>query len=107
MKLQVFLWGSILVAALFCLGNQSQANLGPPYINPITTPSEHPWQHDNSIEPGDSIYYSTHHIVILPLGFNLKPIWFFMWNSSTKGLTDRPGRLNNDHISELYLRDKR
>lgn len=55
MKFQVFLLGSILVVALFFINNQSQANVGPPYIDPITCPSEHPWQDQNSPQAGDVI----------------------------------------------------
>lgn len=53
MKLKVFLFGSILVAALFCISNQSQANVGPPYTDPISYPSEHPWQDQNYPPGGD------------------------------------------------------
>lgn len=107
MKLKAILLGSILVVALFCISNQSQANLGPPYGGPISYPSEHPWQHDNSLESEDSLNCSTPHIVILPIGFHIKVIRFFQGFNSTKGLIDRPGRIKNDQNPGLYSGDKR
>jgi hypothetical protein len=56
MKVKVVLFGLILIAILFCTTKHNQACVGPPYNypDPISCPSEHPWQ-DVKSPPTDDI----------------------------------------------------
>lgn len=107
MKVEAILFGLILIGILFCLPNHSQACVGPPYFDPLGYPSEHPWQHNDSPGPEDNLDCPTVHIVILPINFSIKAIQLIQGINCTKRSSDRPSRLESDHVHKFHSCKKR
>ncbi len=110
MKVKAILFGLILMAILFCTAHHNQAKcVGPPYYfsDPISYPSEHPWQHNDSYVPSDSSTYRATHIMILPICPGIKAILLIQNTSDTKGLSCAPGGLKNNHIQNVDSRKSR
>jgi len=108
MKVKAVLFGLILVAILFCTTNHSRAYVAPNYsLDPLGYPSEHPWQHNDSYEPNDSLGCLTTNVVILPICPGMKAILWIQDTRDMKGSSGAPGGPKNNHIQILYLRKSR
>ena len=107
MKVRVILFSLAFIVVLFCLTSHSQAYVGPPYFDGLSYPSEHPWQHTESVDPGESVNYPKPHIVVLPFGFDIKAILLMPKAVHTEQVSDSPGSLKSDHINQVDFRDKR
>jgi hypothetical protein len=108
MKGKAIFWGLILMAILLFMVYHSQARMGPPYYaDPLGYPSEHPWQHNDSQEPNDTLGCWTTHIVILPISPSMKGILWIQNTSEIKGSSDASGGPKNNHIQILPLRKSR
>ena len=108
MKGKAIFWGLILMAILFCVTYHSWACVGPPrYADPLGYPSEHPWQHNDSQGPSDTLGSWTTHIVILPFGTGMKAILWIQDTREMKGSSDAPGGPKNNHIQISPLRKSR
>jgi hypothetical protein len=101
MKLKVFLLGSILVATFFCISRQSQANLGPPYTDPISYPSEHPWQ-DQGFPPGGDVntFKISPGIVITVIPTKVTVIRVFQIKPNLEMIQPTPKKIELGHPSQ-------
>jgi hypothetical protein len=105
MKVKLIPAGLILFGFLFCLINYGQATVDPWWENRY--PGEHPWQHEDSPGPGDSLGYSPPHIVILPINFSIKVILLIPCSDCINGLSDGPHRIESDRVQKLHFRKEK
>jgi len=70
MKVKAVLFGLILVALLFCTTKHNQACVGPPYNypDPISYPSEHPWQDVQSPPTDDIVTQQISSVSVIVIG---------------------------------------
>lgn len=70
MKGKVVLLGLVLIAILFCGINHSRALVRPPnyYSEPISCPSEHPWQDVNSPPTDDIVIPQLSSVSVIVIG---------------------------------------
>ena len=99
MKLKAILLGSILVVALFCISNQSQANVGP--SGPISYPSEHPWQDQNTPPGGDvNTFQISRGIVITVIPTKVIVIGAFQIKRNLEMIQPTPKKIELGHPSQ-------
>lgn len=108
MMIKIVLAGLGLLMFIFCPINLSQAAMDTRAtiqnpIYPISAPSEHPWQYDDSPGHGDSLYHVLSLVVTLPTCPTIKAIIFIRTPgvppAQTKGLQRAtiPSRRNEQH----------
>jgi hypothetical protein len=107
MRVKFVISALILLAIAACLPGNGQAYVGPPYLDPEGYPSEHPWQHEDSPGPGDTLNYPTASVVIVPIGMSAVAIRLIQEANYIRRSSDRPPRLESDHVRKLQFRNKR
>ena len=77
MKTKIVLVGMGFLMFIFCSINLSQAAMDiRENIHYLSAPNEHPWQHDDSPRPPESLDRPLSFVVILPAGPAIKAILF-------------------------------
>ncbi len=107
MRVKFAISALILLAIVACLPDNGQAYIGPPYLDPEGYPSEHPWQHEDSPGPGDSLNYPTARVVIVPIGMSAVAIQLIQEANCIKRSSDGPHGLESDHVRKQQFRNKR
>ena len=107
MQVKFVISALILLAVVVCLPDESEAYVGPPYADGLGTAGEHPWQHEDSPGPGDSLDYRTARIVVFPIGTRAQVIQLILDGSCFKRSGDSAHGLENDHVRKLQFRNKR
>jgi hypothetical protein len=111
MRVKFVISALILLAVVVCLPRENQAYVGPPYFDPDGYAGEHPWQHDGSPGPGDSLNHLTArikaHIVVFPVGINTMAIQLIREANCDTRSSDRPHRVESDHVRRLQFRNER
>ena len=111
MRVKFVISALILLAIVVCLPGENQAYVGPPYFDPDGYAGEHPWQHADSPDPGDTLNQPTArikaHIVVFPVGINTMAIQLIQHANCDKRSSDRPHRNESDHVRRLQFRNER
>ena len=111
MRVKFVISALILLAIVVCLPHGSEAYVGPPYGDNLGTAGEHPWQHDDSPGPGDTLNHPTTritaHIVVFRVGINTVAIQLIQQANCDKRSSDRPLRNESDQVRRLQFRNER